>query len=168
MKKIVSVWRWAKPSNKFLPVKNTIRGYFGQYEMIVYAGLSPEDWFDTSGRRKGSILHRIDLTYEQAEKCVVAEGIFRPHFHDLLRFAEERGLRMIGLQTHYENEMYQKTITPLLEYTGGLIVPEVLIPFSVRAKKSWLKSLMMKSRRWILTNLGRYPPPKWLNIHKSY
>ena len=147
MGKTLSVWRWAKPSHVFFPERNTIQSYTGQFEMIVYAGLSPEDWFDLRGRN-GSILHQIDLTHEQAKLCAVAEGKISPHEDELIRFAEERGYKQIGLLKKYEDEMYPETITPLLEYEGGFEKPEVLIPFSINAKKARLKTIRIKVRRW--------------------
>jgi hypothetical protein len=135
--KRIVLWRWAKPSGMFKPVENPYwvkaRIRFKSHNEVVYAGLNPIDWMEVSGG-EGVTLHKIVLTRQQAELCVVAEGRFRPTDEKLTEFIERMHIPDIGSYREYEYENYEKSFVPLLEYSGGYNLPEVLIPFPIKAE----------------------------------
>lgn len=102
-------------------------------------------------------LHKIVLNKQQADHCVVAEGCFIPTHEQLLELAERRHMRPIGILRYYQDENYEKSFVPLLEYSGGYNQPEVLIPFSVKAKIiSYQRILVLgwKLKMWIEKKIG--------------
>ena len=135
-RKRVTLWRWAKPSKEFTPTENAyfkangIR--FKSHNKVVRAGLNPSDWMEIVGR--GSTLHRITLTEQQAKLCVVAEDDFRPTEEELRDFAKKTHSHLGGAKRRYFIANYEKSFVPLLEYSGGYNRPEVLIPFPVKAE----------------------------------
>jgi len=132
----IVLWKWAKPTRLFETLKNpywTSAGLrFKSHNKVVYAGLNPVDWMETMG--KGATLHKIILTKQQAELCVVAEACFRPTDEELGKFIEKKQLPLIGGARNYTYEHYEESFIPLLEYSDGYNLPEVLIPFSVKAE----------------------------------
>lgn len=136
MTREIVLWKWAKPTRLFETLKNpywTSAGLrFKSHNKVVYAGLNPVDWMETMG--KGATLHKIILTKQQAELCVVAEACFRPTDEELGKFIEKKQLLLIGGARNYTYEHYEESFIPLLEYSDGYNLPEVLIPFSVKAE----------------------------------
>jgi len=134
--KRIVLWKWAKPTTLFDPVENpywTNAGLrFKSHNKVVYAGSNPVDWMETI--EKNASLHKIILTKQQAELCVVAEACFRPIDEELGKFIEKKHLSLIGSARSYTYEHYEESFIPLLEYSGGYNLPEVLIPFSVKAE----------------------------------
>jgi hypothetical protein len=128
-KKIV-VWRWDKPSKIFEPTASIFyKGItFKSHNKCVHAGLTPLDWTGF-----GKVLHKIVLDKQQAKQCVVAEGCFIPSYNELSDFAKKRQMGSVGILRYYQNEKYEKSFVPLLEYSGHYNQPEVLIPFPVKA-----------------------------------
>ncbi len=123
---------------------------FSSHNRVVHAGLNPFDW-ESWVRSEGTVLHKIVLNKQQAELCVVAEGFFRSTEKELDEFIERKGISMIGSQRVFEEDNYEKSFVPLLEYSGDYNLPEVLIPFCVKAKvayRSKLLILYLKLKRW--------------------
>jgi len=102
---------------------------FKSHNKCVRAGLNPFDWMGS-----GKVLHKIVLDKQQAEHCVVAEGCFNPTYNELLDFAKRRQIRPIGILRYYQDDNYEKSFVQLLEYSDEHNLPEVLIPFSVKAR----------------------------------
>ena len=51
----------------------------------------------------------------------------------------ETHIHLVGSQRNYDHANYEKSFVSLLEYLGGYNLPEVLIPFSVKAEVvSWV------------------------------
>lgn len=134
--KRIALWKWAKPTRLFEPLENhywTSAGLrFKSHNKVVYAGLNPVDWMETMG--KGATLHKITLTKQQASFCVVAEACFRPRDEELVKFMEKKHISLVGSVRSYTYEHYEESFVPLLRYSGGYNLPEVLIPFLVRAE----------------------------------
>lgn len=157
-KKIV-VWRWAEPSNRFSPIKNRSWGdlKLKSHDLVVFAGLKPTDWM-WLGRARTGVLHKIELTKEQASQCVVAEQEFRPTEEEINKYLERTGRSIFGSYRGYSREQYEKFFIPLLDYKGGYILPEVLIPFEVDAKICRIKTWWLRfKKKYISQNLGDYP-----------
>lgn len=135
--KRIVLWKWAKPSKIFEPVEN--RYWLGagiqfkSHNNVVYAGLNPTDWKETIAG-EDTTLHKIVLTKQQAELCVVAEALFSPAHKELIEFVEKMRIPMVGSLRRYTYENYEKSFVPLLEYSGEYNLPEVLIPFPVKAE----------------------------------
>ncbi|MCJ7425409.1 hypothetical protein MUP01_14260 [Candidatus Bathyarchaeota archaeon] len=106
---------------------------FKSHNSCVRAGLNPLDWMRMM-KGHGIVLHKIVLSRQQAEHCVVAEGCFIPTFEELSEFGKRRHMQPVGILRCYQDESYEKSFVPLLEYSGGYNLPEVLIPFSVKAE----------------------------------
>ena len=134
----IILWRWDKPSKKFTPTENAYfssRGIqFKSHNNVVRAGLNPIDWMEIMKGEK-EVLHKIVLTREQAELCVVAEADFRPTEEELTEFTERMHISLIGSKRRYNYANYEKSFVCLLEYSGGYKLPEVLIPFPVKAER---------------------------------
>jgi hypothetical protein len=100
---------------------------------------------------KKDVLHKIVLTKEQAERCVVAEANFRTTEEELNEFIESRHISIVGSKIKYNCANYEKSFVSLLEYSGNYNLPEVLIPFSVKADvASYPKLLILfwKLKMW--------------------
>ena len=124
---------------------------FKPHDNCVRAGLNPLDWMQMM-KGSGIVLHKIVLSRQQAEHCVVAEGCFIPTYEELSEFGKRRHMQQIGLLRCYQDENYEKSFIPLLKYSGGYNLPEVLIPFSVKTEivsyaRIWI--LMWKMKMWI-------------------
>lgn len=134
--KRIALWKWAKPTRLFEPLENpywTNAGLrFKSHNKVVHAGLNPVDWMETMG--KDVTLHKIILTKQQAQLCVVAEACFRPTDEELAKFMEKKHISFVGSARSYTYEHYERSFVPLLRYSGDYNLPEVLIPFSVRAE----------------------------------
>jgi len=157
-KKII-VWRWAKPSKKFIPRKNRSWGdlKLKSYDYVVFAGLKPTDWM-WLGRARIGFLHKIELTEEQASQCVVAEQNFRPTEEEIDEYHKRTGKDIAISLITYPMEQYEKSFIPLLNYDGGYFLPEVLIPFEVDAKICKIKTWWLKfKKKYISRELGEYP-----------
>jgi len=105
---------------------------FKSHNSSVRAGLNPIDWMEMM-KGDGIVLHKIVLNREQAELCVVAEGLFRPTEEEIAEFRERLHVPLVGSQRRYDCENYEKSFVRLLEYSRWYNLPEVLIPFSVKA-----------------------------------
>ena len=131
----IVLWRWAKPSTFFHPTEdphfNGVK--FESHNKAVRAGLNPNDWMKII-REEKDVLHKIVLTREQAIKCVVAEADFRPTEEEITEFKIKRHINLVGSQRIYDHANYEKSFVSLLEYSGSYNLPEVLIPFSVKAE----------------------------------
>jgi hypothetical protein len=106
----------------------------------------------------GLVLHRISLDKQEAERCVVAEGWFRPNDEELSRFIERKNIRLIGSLRTYAEEHYEKSFVPLLRYSGNYNRPEVLIPFSVKARRIPYARIVVckwRLRLWIKKKTGK-------------
>lgn len=136
--KRIVLWRWDKPSKKFTPTENTYfssRGIqFKSHNNVVRAGLNPIDWMEIMKGEK-AVLHKIVLTREQAELCVVAEADFRLTEEELTEFTERMHISLVGSKRRYNYANYEKSFVSLLEYSGNYNRPEVLIPFPVKAER---------------------------------
>lgn len=157
-KKII-VWRWAEPSKRFSPSKNRSGGdlKLRSHNYVVFAGLKPTDWM-WLGRARTGVLHKIELTEEQASQCVVAEQEFRPTEEEINEYLERTGRNVVGSLIGYSIEQYEKSFIPLLDYDGGYILPEVLIPFEVDAKICRVKTWWLRfKKKYISHKLGEYP-----------
>lgn len=120
------------------------------------AGLNPLDWMQMMDGC-GTVLHKIVLDKEQAKRCMVAEGCFTPTYEQLSEFARRRHMARIGILRYFQDENYEKSFVPLLGYSGGYNLPEVLIPFSVKAEiVSYGKVLatIWKLKKWIEKKMG--------------
>lgn len=129
------MWRWDEPSEIFEPTESIFYKdmVLKSHDRCVRAGLNPLDWKQmTEGC--GLALHKIVLDEQQAEKCVVAEGCFNPTDEQLSELMKRRHMLPIGILRYYQDENYEKSFVPLLKYSGGYNLPEVLIPFSVKAR----------------------------------
>jgi len=106
------VWRWSIEATYFEPKVHW------QIPVIscVYAGVDKYTWSMLKG--EGVVLHRIELTYQQASDCMVAETCY--DWDD-----DWEGLR---------ERDYMNSLVPLTEYKGDYNKPEVLIPFRVGAE----------------------------------
>ena len=99
------------------------------------------------------ILHRIELTEEQAHLCVVAEQEIRMTQEDKIKFGG-----IVGGFKPIARMRYEESFTPLPDYRGGFILPEVLIPFEVECKVDWLRTVWLKFlARFKYFNLFEYP-----------
>ena len=153
------LWRWAKPSTRFVPELNWIikqRGIsLSSHKKIVYASLKPTDWMKIKG---GSdiVLHKIILSKEQAQLCVVAEALFRPSDEKIKEFVKKRNIYLAGSYKKFTDENYEKSFIPLLEYKEGHNLPEVLIPFPVDAKICWLRTKLLHLHELIISFLKRF------------
>jgi hypothetical protein len=129
------LWRWAKPSKIFIPTENTYfnRIQYKSQEKAVRAGLNPIDWEEMMSG-EGEVLHKIVLSRQQAKLCVVAEADPRPTEEEITEYNEGMDTP-VGSYRRYIGKTYARTFVPLLEYTGGYNLPEVLIPFPVKAEK---------------------------------
>ena len=157
--KRIIVWRWAEPSKKFLPTKNlSWRDLkLKTHDRVVFAALKPTYWM-WLGRTRTGVLHKIELTEEQASQCVVAEQEFRPTDEEMNEYLNRTGRRKGGSIRAYSREHYEKSFIPLLDYKGGYILPEVLIPFDVEAKPCKVKTWWLKfKKRYFSPELGEYP-----------
>ena len=139
------MWRWDEPSKIFEPTESIF--YKGMmlksHDNCVRAGLNPLDWMKMM-KGSGIVLHKIVLSRQQAEHCVVAEGCFIPTHEELSEFGKRRHMQKIGLLRCYQDENYEKSFVSLVEYSGGYNLPEVLIPFSVETE------IVSYARIWIL------------------
>ena len=131
----IVLWRWAKPSKIFRPTEDShFNGVkFKSHNKVVRAGLNPNDWREIIWGEE-EVLHKIVLTREQAIECVVAEADFRPTEEEITAFVRETHIHLVGSQRNYDHANYEKSFVSLLEYSGGYNLPEVLIPFSVKAE----------------------------------
>ena len=150
----ITLWKWAKPSKVFQPVENpfwTRRGItFATHNKVVYAGLNPLDWMWK--KSVDGVLHKIVLTKDQVRLCVVAEGSFRPSDEEMDQFIESRGIPDLGSHWEYVDEHYEQSFIPFIEYSGGMNLPEVLVPFAVRGKVVTYSKLLIayfKLKNWI-------------------
>lgn len=152
MKEKVVLWRWDVPTSRFEPVINWyIKNdsiSLKNYDKVVYAGLNPRDWMDIKAE-PNRVLHKIVLTQEKAKLCVVAEGSFKPTDEELIGFIKERNIELVSSLTRYEQENYEKSFVPFLNYSGGYNLPEVLIPFAVDAKICWFYTFYLKYMNWL-------------------
>lgn len=155
------MWRWAKLTKIFEPTENLYWSRAGKklksHNRVVRAGLNPFDWMELMSG-EGKVLHRIVLNPKQAEFCVVAEGSFRPTEEEITEFIERKGIPLIGSLRRYEEEKYEKSFVPLLEYEGGYNLPEVLIPFPVKGEAvSWKKLWMLiwRLKMWFARKISR-------------
>jgi len=151
--KRIVLWRWAKPSRFFAPTENTyFRGVpFKSHKNVVRAGLNPVDWMEIMSG-EGTILHKIVLSRQQAEKCVVAEALFRPTEEELTEFIKRMHIHLVGSKIRYDHANYEKSFVGLLEYSGGYSLPEVLIPFRVKAETVYCAKvfiLIWKLKMWL-------------------
>jgi len=97
------------------------------------------------------------LTKQEASLCVVAEGCFRPTDEELAKFMEKKHISFVGSKRSHTYEHYEESFIPLLRYSGGYNLPEVLIPFSVRAETvSYGKVLtaIWKLKMWFAKKTG--------------
>src|SRR3990170_3687366 len=137
MEEQIILWRWDKPTLRFIPEINwyvkELNRPLKSHNEIVYAGLTPYDWKKMKGDQD-NVLHKIRITKDQANQCVVAEGYFRPNTQELEKFIKKNGGDIVGSLTAYEEAHYEDSFVPLLEYNGGYNLPEVLIPFPVDAE----------------------------------
>jgi hypothetical protein len=158
--KRIVVWRWAKPSKMFDPTENPyFEGpRFKSHNVAVRAGLNPVDWMEMiKGERE--VLHKIVLTRRQAENCVVAEADFLLTEEEITEFVERRHILLVGSKRKYDCANYEKSFVCLLEYSGNYNLPEVLIPFSVKADVvSYAKLLILiwKLKMWIRKKMNRF------------
>ena len=131
----IVLWRWAKPSKIFHPTEDSyVNGVkFKSHNKVVRAGLNQNDWREMFWGEE-EVLHKIVLTREQAIECVVAEADFRPTEEEITEFVRETHIHLVGSQRNYDHANYEKSFVSLLEYSGGYNLPEVLIPFSVKAE----------------------------------
>ncbi len=153
------VWKWAKPSKKFLPKKNRSWGEMelGSHEYVVFAGLNPTDWMWLSSKVRG-VVHKIELSEEQAQRCVVAEQDFRPSDDEMNEFLKRTGRTRVGSYHSYSKEKYEDSFIPLPEYVGGHFLPEVLIPFEIDATTCYLKTWWLKFKKnYFSPRLGEFP-----------
>ena len=105
---------------------------FKSHNNVVRAGLNSIDWMEImKGER--DVLHKIVLTRGQAEKRVVAEADFRPTEEELVEFTKKTHTHLVGSKIRYDCANYENSFVFLLEYSGNYNLPEVLIPFSVKA-----------------------------------
>jgi hypothetical protein len=130
---------------------------FKSHNNYVRAGLNPLDWMRMM-KRRGIVLHKIVLNRQQAERCVVAEGCFIPTYEEFSEFGKKKDMQPVGVLRYYQDENYEKSFVPLLKYLGGYNLPEVLIPFSVKAKtvpyaRIWI--LVWKLKMWIENRKNR-------------
>ena len=124
----------------------------------MLAGLNPIDWMEIMKEEK-EVLHKIVLTREEAKKCVVAKGEFSYTNEEITEFAESKHISIVNIEEKYISEHYEKTFVSLLEYSGEYNLPEVLIPFPVKAGRvSFEKGVILiwklKKRITVLFNLG--------------
>jgi len=150
--KRIVLWRWAKPSMVFAPTENThFRGVlFKSHKNVVRAGLNPIDWMEIMSG-EGIALHKIVLGRQQAEQCVVAEADFRLTEEELTEFIKRKQIHLVGSKKRYDHDNYEKSFVGLLKYSGGYNLPEVLIPFPVKAKIVYcakVSILIWKLKMW--------------------
>ena len=136
----IVLWRWSKPTKvleleenpQWFMEKSGKRKKFRSHNRVVLAGLNPFDWMEIM-KGEGIVLHKIVLNKQQAELCVVAEA--EPSKEKIEEFIERKHI-FLGLsgRRKYQEENYERSFVPLLEYLGGYDLPEVLIPFPVKAK----------------------------------
>ena len=155
--KQIFLWRWAKPAKVFEPKENPqwfdagIKSKFPNG--VVLVGLNPIDWMEIMGG-EGNVLHKIVLNKQQAELCVVAEASFRPIENELTEFIKRKKMPLIGSLKAYQKENYKASFVCLLKYSGGYNLPEVLIPFPVKAEVvsfQKLCNLIWKIKMWFFT-----------------
>jgi len=180
----------------FAPTENTyFRGVpFKSHRNVVRAGLNPIDWMEIMSG-EGIVLHKIVLSRQQAERCVVAEALFRPTEEELTEFIKRMHIHLVGSKIRYDHDDYEKSFVGLLEYSGGYNLPEVLIPFLVKAEivycakvfiliwklKMWLHKKMRTRKSKSKSKFGciqhlcwRWPSPyliipqKLSNLHRHF
>jgi len=178
-KKKIIVWRWAEPTKRFEPRRNRSWGdlKLKSHNYVVFAGLTPIDWIWLGCARTG-VLHKIELTEEQASQCVVAEQNFRPTEKEINKYLERTGKSIVGSLIGYSMEQYEKSFIPLPDYNGEHNLPEVLIPFEVEAKAEMLRTICLKFKiKYLKPELGRFPslyrsrtrtPKKSINKNKQF
>ena len=106
--------------------------HFKSHKKVVRAGLNPVDWMEIiKGEKK--VLHKIVLTRQQAKECVVAEADFRLTEEELTEFTERMHISLVGSKRRYTRANYEESFVSLLKYSGNYNLPEVLIPFTVKA-----------------------------------
>ena len=125
------------------------------YSMVVYAGLNPTDWMWIGAARKG-VLHKILLNDEQASKCLVADGVYRPSHSEWEEIYKDFR-QGDNTYRHREYGNYVDSLVPLPDYLSGYRCPEVLIPFSVEVSICRLKSFYYNTCARLDRNL-RKPP----------
>ena len=149
-----TVWRWAKPSKHFIPIRNKSWGNqeYESHNFVVFAGLKPTDWM---WKAREGVLHRITLTEEQASQCLVAEQHFRLSDKEIEVYLKQTGKRHLR---DLEIEYYIKSFILFTKYQSGYIQPEVLIPFEVDAEIDWLRTFWLRfKKRYINPNLQSPP-----------
>ena len=112
-------------------------------------------------------LHKIVLDKQQAELCVVAEDDFRRTPEELAEFAERTHSSHVGSEIKYRQKNYESSFVPLTKYSGDHNLPEVLIPFPVKAEiVSYTKVdiLIWKLRKWFRQKMLKNRK-KRVNIH---
>jgi hypothetical protein len=65
---------------------------------------------------------------------VVGDGDPCPTYEEIIEFTERKHIHLVGSFDKYVKEDYERSVIPLLEYSGGHNWPEVLIPFPVKAR----------------------------------
>jgi hypothetical protein len=136
----------------------------------VRAGLNPLDWMQMM-KERGIVLHKIILDRQQAERCVVAEGCFMPTYEELSEFRKTKHMQPVGVLRYYQDENYEKSFVPLLKYSDGYNLPEVLIPFSVKAEAiSYAKVhiLVWKLKIWVLRKTRCFTLEPLFNLLASF
>ena len=101
------VWRWAIEATYFEPVDNKHENQ-KDYPRVVYAGVNPDDW-----------------SYLEIWRSRGVDEIAKLH---KITLTEEQAKRCVV--TEAATDKY----VPLIEYEGGFLLPEVLIPFGVDAE----------------------------------
>jgi hypothetical protein len=130
----------------------------GSHDYVVFAGLKPTDWMWLSRENVREALHKIELSEEQAQLCVVAEQDFRPNDDEMTEYLKRTGRTIVGSYHGYSRENYEDSFIPLPEYVGGYYQPEVLIPFDIDAKICYLKTWWLKFRKkYFSPRLGEFP-----------
>lgn len=137
----------------FAPTENTyFRGVsFKSHKKVVRAGLNPIDWMEIMSG-EGVVLHKIVLSRQQAEQCVVAEANFRLTEEELTEYIERKHIHLVGSKIRYDHDNYEKSFVGLLEYSEGYNLPEVLIPFPVEAEIVYCAKgviLIWKLKMWL-------------------
>ena len=154
------VWKWANPSKKFLPKKNRSWGELElkSHEYVVFAGLNPTDWMWLSRPKVRGVLHKIELSEEQAQLCVVAEQDFRPSDDEMNEYLIRTGRTRVGSNRGYSKEKYEGSFIPLPRYNEEHFLPEVLIPFEINAKSCYLITWWLKfKKKYFSPRLGEFP-----------
>ena len=80
-----------------------------------------------------------------------------PTYEELSEFGKKKHMQPVGVLRYYQDESYEKSFVPLLEYSDKYNLPEVLIPFSVKARiVSYARILILtwKLMIWIEKKMG--------------